>query len=428
MIFCKRIISFFDLFACNEGQIIPDMKRKESPYELLVPAGDLDKLHTAIRFGADAVYLGVGDFGLRARAGNFSLQELDVARRLTRDAGVKLFLTLNASLRAAEFPRLESLLEVLRPLDIDAYIVADAGVLATVRRVDPKRRIHLSTQANTCNPEAARFWRDAGVSRVNLARELTLADMAAFKAVAGLEREAFVHGAMCVAHSGRCLISAALVGRSANRGDCAQPCRWKYELTEEQRPGQPMSVEQDARGTYFFNSRDLCLVEQLAKLAEAGVRSFKIEGRMKGLYYLAITTDVYRQALDRLAAGELATDPRWRFELETVSHRPYDTGFLFGNDEAKIHDDDTLYQRSHEFVGVLAAHKEGLYVEGKNRFLPDEELELVGPGMRRAKLNVSGLRTLAGERLEVSQPNAVVRLNGLPDWAESGDLLRRAKK
>ncbi len=403
------------------------MNATGKPFELLVPAGDIEKLKTAVRFGADAVYLASENFGLRARAGNFSLADLRLARQLTSAAGVKMFLTLNASLRSSEFEGLAELLEELKPLDLDAYIVADAGVLATVRQVDPQRALHLSTQANTCNPAAGRFWMQAGVSRINLARELSLGDIEAFRTVPELELEAFVHGAMCVAHSGRCLISTALAGRSANRGDCAQPCRWKYQLTEELRPGQPMDVEEDERGTYFFNSRDLCLVEHLAALADAGVSSFKIEGRMKGVYYVAVTTDVYRQALDRLAAGDTRVDPRWRQELETVSHRPYDNGFLFGGNDAKIHDDDTMYIRSHEFVGLVCDGEDGLYVAGKNRFLPGEELELVGPRMLRTVLKVEGLCNLEGEALAVAQSNSRVRIATLPAGASAGDMLRRAR-
>lgn len=403
------------------------MKSFDTGFELLAPAGDLDKLRTAVRFGADAVYLAVESFGLRARAGNFTLEQLREARRLTAAAGVKIYLTLNASLRAGEFIDLEALLEELKPLDLDAYIVADPGVLATVQRVDPQRPLHLSTQANTCNPAAGHFWQQAGACRINLARELTLADIAAFNGVEGLELEAFVHGAMCVAHSGRCLISTALAGRSANRGDCAQPCRWNYSLVEEQRPDQPMAVEEDERGTYFFNSRDLCLVEHLAALAEAGVRSFKVEGRMKGVYYVAVTTDVYRQALDRLAVGDTRIDPRWRRELETVSHRPYDTGFLFGTADAKIHDGDTMYSRSHDFVGLVSEGAEGVYIAGKNRFLPGEALELVGPKLRRATLKVEGLCSLEGEVLAAAQPNSRVRISNLPEWAAVGDMLRRKK-
>ncbi len=399
----------------------------DNSLELLVPAGDPDKLKTAIRFGADAVYLAGSDFGLRARAGNFSFFQLEQARQQTRAAGVKMYLTLNASLRASEFPALEALLEELKPLELDAYIVADAGVLACIRRVDPQRAIHMSTQANTCNPPAASFWQQAGVGRINLARELTLADIQAFKTVPDLELEAFVHGAMCVAHSGRCLISTALTGRSANRGDCAQPCRWNYSLVEEMRPGEAMTVEEDQRGTYLFNSRDLCLVEHLGPLVDAGVSSFKIEGRMKGIYYVAVTTDVYRQALDRLLAGEREVDPRWRDELDTVSHRPYGSGFLLGRDDAQISAADTRYLRSHDFVGLVCDAGEGLYVEGRNRFLPGEELELIGPQMRRAVIRVAGLRGLDGTELTVAQPNSKVRIEPFPEWAEAGDMLRRKR-
>ncbi len=401
------------------------MLRDNTMPELLVPAGNPDKLRTAVRFGADAVYLACEDFGLRARAGNFSFEQLREARSLTSAAGVKIYLTLNASLRADEFPALESLLEELKPLDLDAYIVADAGVLATIRKVDPLRSIHMSTQANTCNPAAGLFWQQAGVSRINLARELTLSEIAAFRSVPELELEAFVHGAMCVAHSGRCLISTALAGRSANRGDCAQPCRWKYSLTEEMRPGEPMSVEEDERGTYFFNSRDLCLVEHLGDLIDAGVTSLKIEGRMKGIYYVAVTTDVYRQALDRLIAGERQIDPLWRQELESVSHRPYDKGFLFGGKDGRIHAEDTHYLRNYDFVGLVCRDEQGLYIEGRNRFLPGEELEFIGPQMKRTVVSVSGLRNLKNVELDVAQPNSQVRFDHMPDWVDAGDMLRR---
>ncbi len=403
------------------------MNRIDKPFELLVPAGDPDKLKTAIRYGADAIYLAGTDFGLRARAGNFSFEQLREARQSTRAAGVRLYLTLNASLRAAEFSALEDLLEELKPLDLDAYIVADAGVLACVRRVDPQRAIHLSTQANTCNPAAGLFWRQAGAGRINLARELTLEDISAFQTVPELELEAFVHGAMCVAHSGRCLISAALAGRSANRGDCAQPCRWNYTLVEEMRPGEVMTVEEDQRGTYLFNSRDLCLVENLGQLAAAGVSSFKIEGRMKGIYYVAVTTDVYRHALDRLVVGEREIDPRWRRELDTVSHRPYGNGFLFGREDAQIHAEDTGYLRSHDFVGLVCDDENGLYVEGRNRFFPGDELEVIGPRMRRAMIKVTALCDLDGKELDVAQPNSTVRFDCLPAWAEAGDMLRRKR-
>jgi putative protease len=400
-----------------------DLKRRP---ELLMPAGDLEKLKTAVRFGADAVYLGYEDFGLRAHAGNFSLEQLRTAREVTRQAGVAIYLTLNASLLPTEFPALESLLEALKPLDLDAYIVADPGVLFTIRRVDPQRTIHLSTQANTCNHQAAEFWRMSGVNRINLARELTLADIRAFAGQTEIELECFVHGAMCIAHSGRCLISAALNARSANRGDCSQSCRWNYQLTEQTRPDAPMDIEEDFRGTYFFNSRDLCLVEHLPKLIDAGVRSFKVEGRMKSLYYVATTARVYRNAIDRLSKDPTDIDPRWREELETISHRPYDTGFLLGRGDAKVHSSDANYISTHDFVGFVRRDLEGLWVEGRNRFLLGDEIELIGPQMRQEIFKAEDIRSFDGEPLPAGQPNSKLRLP-LPEWAEEGDLIRRKR-
>ncbi|MEZ4484658.1 MAG: peptidase U32 family protein [Syntrophotaleaceae bacterium] len=271
--------------------------------ELLAPAGDLEKLETALAYGADAVYLGGERFGLRALAGNFSLEQLARARGLVRAAGKKLYLTLNAYLRPGELADLTAYLEELRPLDLDAYIVADPGVLATVRRVDPRREVHLSTQANTTSGAAAEFWRGIGVKRINLARELSLAEIRQVRSATGAELEVFVHGAQCVAYSGRCLLSAALADRNANRGLCAQSCRWRYALVEETRPGEYFSVEEDARGSYILNSRDLCAIEHLPELVAAGVDSFKIEGRMKSRYYVAAVTRIYRAALDSYLAA-----------------------------------------------------------------------------------------------------------------------------
>ncbi|MCF6266700.1 MAG: U32 family peptidase [Desulfuromusa sp.] len=391
--------------------------------ELLLPAGDMQKLKTAIRFGADAVYLGTADFGLRAHAGNLDIEQLQIARKLTREADVALYLTLNASLRPDEFLALETLIEELKPLDLDAYIIADPGVLATIRRVDPQRSVHLSTQSNSCNPQTAEFWRSCGVSRINLARELTLDDICGFAGQTEVELECFVHGAMCVAHSGRCLLSTALIGRSANRGDCAQPCRWNYALVEETRPGESFAIEEDYRGTYIMNSRDLCLVDQLPQLISAGIDSFKVEGRMKSLYYLATVARVYRDAIDRLTVDPTDMDPLWREELEKVSHRPYDTGFLFGHEDAKIHAADTHYIRTHDFVGFVRRDDNGLWVEGRNRFLLGDEIELIAPNMCQQKIKVDEIKNFAGDLLPAGQPNSQLRLQ-LPDWAEEGDLLR----
>ncbi len=399
-----------------------------APPELLVPAGDMAKLKTALDYGADAVYLGAERFGLRAHAGNFTLERLAEARALTRERGKRLYLTLNAYMRPADLAPLSELLHELRPLDLDAYIVSDPGVLSLVRRIDPQRPIHLSTQANTTNAAAAEFWKGAGVSRVNLARESTLSEIAEIARQVDIELEVFVHGAMCVAVSGRCLLSAALTGRSANEGACAHPCRWRYALVEETRPGEAFSVEEDARGTYILNSRDLCLVEHLPRLIEAGATSLKIEGRMKSLYYVAAVTRVYRAALDRYLEDPHGwrCDPAWLEELDKVSHRPYGSGFLFGADDPQIHTGDSKYRRSCDFVGVvLEAPSEGrALVEGRGRFFPGEELELIGPAMRQARFTVGEIRSAEGALLSAAQPNAKI-VTELPEGSRPGDLLRR---
>jgi len=398
--------------------------------ELLAPAGDLEKLRIAFDYGADAAYLGGEQFGLRALAGNFDLDELARARELAAARGKRLYLALNAYLRPADLPALAAYLEKLKALDLDAYIVSDPGVLNLVRRIDPQREIHLSTQANTTNAEAVRFWQAAGVRRINLARELNLEEIRAIRAETDIELEVFAHGALCVAYSGRCLLSAAMTGRSANQGACAHPCRWRYALVEETRPGEYFPIEEDARGSYLMNSRDLCLIEHLPQLIEAGVHSLKIEGRMKTLYYLAAVTRVYRAALDAYLSDPAGYcfDPLWREELDKVSHRPYDTGFLFGGDEARVHTGDSKYRRSHDFVGVvreLTADGRAL-IEGRNRFFPGETLELIGPGMRQATFAAGELHAETGAVLAAGQPNGRIIMS-LPAGAAVGDLLRRRR-
>lgn len=329
-------------------------------------------------------------------------------------------------MRPTEFAALESLLEELKPLDMDAYIVADPGVLTSIRRVDPRRGIHISTQVNSCNPQAAEFWRERGASRINLARELTLEDIRAFAGQTAIELECFVHGAMCVAHSGRCLLSTALLERSANRGDCAQPCRWNYALVEETRPEERFAIEEDERGTYLMNSRDLCLIDQLPQLMAAGIRSFKVEGRMKSLYYVATTARIYRDAIDRLSIDATDVDPRWRSELGKVSHRPYTTGLLLGDEGAAIHSADTHYVRTHDFVGFVRRDDKGLWVAGRNRFFAGDTLELIGPGMRQQTFVVEGICSRDGQPLAAGQPNSELLLD-LPAWAAEGDLIRRER-
>lgn len=396
--------------------------------ELLAPAGDMEKLRIALEYGADAVYLGGEAFGLRALAGNFSHKDLAEAIELTHSRGKKLYLTINAYVPQKEQDALKDYLLRLRDLPVDAYIVSDPGVLAMIRDIDPERELHLSTQANTTNAAAVRFWQAAGVKRINLARELSLEDISAIHQQTDAELEIFIHGAMCVAYSGRCLLSAALTGRSANQGACAHPCRWSYALVEETRPGQYMPVETDDAGTFVMNSRDLCLLEQLPQLIQAGAASLKIEGRMKSLYYLAAVTRIYRAALDSYRANpaDFTCDPLWLDELDKVSHRPYSTGFLFGVDDPQVHTTDSRYRRSHDFVGIVreTLPDGSCVVEGRNRFFPEEQLELIGPDMRQNIFQVGNLHKENGTVLTVGQPNLRVVMQ-LPQGARPGDLLRR---
>lgn len=396
--------------------------------ELLVPAGDLEKLETALRFGADAVYVGGERFGLRAAANNFSLAELARARDITADHGKKLYLTLNAYLRHEESQAFQRYLEEIIPLAIDAYIVSDPGVLAMIRDRDPERPLHLSTQANTTNAAAANFWQKTGISRINLARELCLEEIAQIRSASSVELEVFVHGAMCVAYSGRCLLSAALTGRSANQGACSHPCRWKYALVEETRPGEYMPLEEDRSGNYIMNSKDLCLIDHLPELVRTGIDSLKIEGRMKSRYYLAVVASVYRSAVDSYCENphSYRADPQWKKELQKVSHRPYGTGFLFSSENQQVQPQDSSYVRSHDFIGIVIRFEGRYRVQVRNRFFPGETLEVISPRMRQAAFQVGEIRNAAGKFLKAAQPNDLVEVE-LPRQVAAGDLLRREK-
>lgn len=399
--------------------------------ELLAPAGTMEKLDYAIRYGADAVYLGGPDFGLRTMAGNFSLAELATALRACHDNGVRCYLTVNSYAPDSSLPRLERYLREVAPLSFDAYIVSDPGVLRMVRRISPERELHLSTQANTINREAALFWQDQGVSRINLAREMTLDDIGNTASALAIPCEVFVHGALCIAYSGRCLLSSAMTGRSANEGACTQPCRWKYALVEETRPGEYFPVAEENNATLIFNSRDLCLLEHLPELLRAGVGALKIEGRMKGIHYLAGVLRVYRTALDSLCGtpDTWQPDPAWLEELGTLSHRGYTTGFLFGNPREVGQSYQGGYRRSHQVVGSVEdrrADGNGIVLV-RNRFRAGNRLELIGPAMKRAEVDVTSLRLLdpeSGDRtLDTAHPNMRV-LMPLPPEASAGDLLR----
>lgn len=397
--------------------------------ELLAPAGTMEKLKVAVHYGADAVYLGGKSFGLRNLAGNFSHDELSEALSYAHARGVRVFLTVNAFPDNNDLPLLRSYLESLAPLPVDAYIVADPGVLALVREISPDRELHLSTQANTTNWQSVRFWQQQGIKRVNLAREMTLEGIRDTRANVAAELEVFVHGAMCISYSGRCLLSSLMSGRNANKGECSHPCRWGYALVEETRPGQYFPVvEEEGRGTFIFNSRDLCLLPHIPELVESGVDSMKIEGRMKGIYYVASVVRVYRAALDRYAAdpGNYSPDPAWMDELRKISNRGYTTGFLLGRPTDIAQEYDSRYLRSHRFVAMVEdLLPDGRAVVGiRNRLEENDDVELIGPGMKTASFTITGMTDESGAPLTVANPNRRVVMN-LPVPAARFDMLRR---
>lgn len=306
--------------------------------ELLSPAGDFEKLRAAIRYGADAVYLAGENFGMRAASANFTDEELSEAVALAHAHGVKIYVTVNILPRTAEYAALEPYIATLAKIGVDAVIVSDIGVLMTVRRIAPQLSIHISTQASSVSAQACCAWHQLGASRVVLARELTIREIAEIRANTPpeLELEAFVHGAMCIAYSGRCLLSNYFTGRDGNHGRCAQPCRWIYHettVTEEKRPNDPIRIVEDGGDTFVLSSRDTCMIEHVPALIQAGITSFKIEGRVKSAYYTAVVTNTYRMALDAWARDpeHYTYDPAWMRELCSVSHREYHTGFYFGS-------------------------------------------------------------------------------------------------
>jgi putative protease len=392
--------------------------------ELLAPAGNLEKLRIAVHYGADAVYLGGKNYGLRNLADNFTPAEM------AHDRGVKVYLTVNSYPDNADIAPLYRYLEEVAHIPFDAYIVADPGVIDMVAEVSPGSPLHLSTQANTTNWRSALFWRRQGISRINLAREMSLDGIREVRERVDVELEAFVHGAMCISYSGRCLLSSVMSGRGSNRGECAHPCRWSYSLVEETRPGEYFPVIEDESGTFIFNSKDLCLLPYLPELVGSGVDSLKIEGRMKGINYVASVVRVYREAIDRYCddpAGYRCRD-EWLAELCKISHRGYTSGFLLGPPKDLDLEVHSRYIRTHDFVGVVeeALPDGALLVGVRNRLEVGETLEFIGRGMTAATLVLRGMTSEAGEPLAVANPNQRVRITA-PFPAAQYDLIRREK-
>ena len=396
------------------------------PIELLSPAGDMERLRMSLAYGADAVYLAGPDFGLRSFAGNFTPEELREAVAMAHRAGAAVHVTCNAMPRRGEIDRLPGWLEFLDDAGADAVILADVGVLALARRHAPRLKIHISTQASVVNHVSATAWHDLGASRVILARELSLEEIAEIRAKTpkSLELEGFVHGAMCVSYSGRCLLSNYMTGRDANRGACAQPCRYKYALVEEKRPGEYFPIGEDEAGTYIMNSRDMCMIDHIPELMAVGLDSLKIEGRAKSAYYAAIVTGAYRHAIDAAEAGE-PLDPVWRDEVEKVSHRYYSTGFYYG--EPGQFTADARYIRDWKVMAEVVSCTPGgeAVCSLRNKFAEGDELELVGPGVRPVSFRVGPM--VDGDGLPITEarrPEMKFRLT-LPCAAPPLSFLRK---
>ena len=394
--------------------------------ELLAPAGDMERLHMALAYGADAVYLAGTMFGMRSFAGNFSPAELKTAVELCHSRGVRVHVTCNTMPRNEEISRLPEWLEYLDSLGVDAVILADMGVFALAGKHAPHVERHISTQASIVNYQTARSWYDLGAKRVILARELSLDEVREIrqKTPPELEIEVFGHGAMCVSYSGRCLLSNYMTGRDSNRGACAQPCRYQYALMEEKRPGEYFPVFEENGETYIMNSRDMCMIDHIAELMEAGVNSLKLEGRAKSAYYAAIVTGAYRHAIDAAAAGE-PLDPVWRDEVEHISHRHYSTGFFFG--QPGQYTQSSRYIRDWQIVAkVVSCDGEGnARLTLNNKFSVGDTLELVGPDVRPQSLTVEALWDGEGTPLtQVRKPQMEFCMK-LPRAVPPLSLLRR---
>lgn len=405
--------------------------------ELLAPAGNFEKLCIAVHYGADAVYLGATGYSLRAHA-TFSPQAMREAVRYAHDHGVNVYVTINIFAHNRDFDRLPHYLEELAAINVDGLIVADPGVLSLARQTVPQLPIHLSTQANVCNSASALFWQQQGVRRLNLARELSLVEITEIRRQTGCEIEVFVHGALCISYSGRCMLSYYLTGRDANRGDCAHPCRYGYAVQEEQRPGQYFPVEEDARGTYIFNSRDLCLMNRLPELVKAGVHCLKIEGRMKSPYYVGATVRAYRAALDFLKKesrqnGEMPAEWPAVFmeELRKVGSRGYTENFLDSPPNTK----DMLHDRprvapSHQPVGIVRQAGSRPLVEVRNPLCIGDEIEYLGRDLKGRLCRIAGMTDADGLSLQRANPGNTVTLLTEPaprQWLVHALLRRRCE-
>ncbi|MFH0925451.1 MAG: U32 family peptidase [bacterium] len=400
--------------------------------ELLSPAGNFEKLKVAIHYGADAVYLGGKNFSLRSFADNFNLDEIKKAITYAHSYGVKAYVTVNTFLHNNDLNNLPDYLQYLQELRVDAIIITDPALIYIAKKYAPTLPLHLSTQANSTNWQSIKFWEEHGLKRINLARELSLEEAKEIRSRVKIELECFIHGAMCISYSGRCLLSAYLTDRSANKGRCTHPCRWKYKLIEDTRPNDIFTIEEDIMGTYIMNSKDLCLIEHIPQLIEAGINSFKIEGRMKGIYYVGGVTKFYRYAIDQYIANpkDYVYNPLWLEELKNISNRGYTTGFYFDIMSAESQNySSSSYIQQTKLVGIVkeVLGDKQFKIEIRNKFFHDDEIEILGRENVIYKDKLFEMFDEEGNKLYFAQPNQIVTIKC--DYPLSKfDLIRMIKK
>lgn len=396
--------------------------------ELLAPAGDFEKLEIAVHYGADAVYLAGKNFSLRNFSGNFSQKELCQAVQFARKNDVKTYVACNIYSRTSEQKAIEDFLHELADIQPDAIIISDPGIILMARTIIPDIDIHLSTQANTTNLSAATFWHKQGVKRVNLARELSLDEISKITENSQIETEVFIHGAMCVSYSGRCLLSMYLSGRDSNRGLCSHPCRWKYAVVEELRPGEFHPVMEDERGTYIFNSKDLCMIRHIPDLVKAGITSLKIEGRMKGVHYLASVVKTYREAIDTFFENpdNYQFNSDWEKELGTVFHREFSTGFFVKDDsQQKANWENRHTGQIHSFIGkVIKTSGKRCTLEVRNKLVQGDWIELLSPDSRPVRIRANTLIDETGKQVGQANPNTIITLD-LDTICQTNDIVRK---
>ena len=402
--------------------------------ELLAPGGSLLKLKTAIDFGADAVYIGGDAFSLRVAAENFSVEDMYEGIRYAHDRGKKVYLTSNIIAHNRDIEKFRSFIEEIRPMGFDAVLIADLGLFGMMREIAPEIPVHISTQANNTNYKTVEMWHKMGAERVVLGREMSFNEIAEIQSkVPDVELEAFVHGAMCISYSGRCLLSNYMTGRNSNLGACAHPCRWNYSLVEEKRPGEYFDVFENERGTFIFNSKDLCMIEHIPELVKSGVASLKIEGRVKTAFYVATIVGAYRREIDRYCADpeNYVFSPDELDELCKVSHRPYTTGFFYGRpaSDGQVYETSS-YIRDYELVGIVTDYNKEtkrLTISQRNRFFAGDELEIIQPNKPYVTITAENMANHKGETIDVAPHAEEIITMDCTEEIPVGAMVRKKK-